>query len=216
MALYKNTVTDLLWDVLSKLMVIEELNSFRLVGGTSLSLLLGHRKSIDIDFFTDAEYGSIDFNTIDRILMDTFGYVELSYEGNNGLGKSYFIGSGKENNIKIDMFYTDVFVFPIKIIENIRLSQLQEIIAMKLEVIGHNGRKKDFWDIHELLEHYILSDMLYFYEKRYPYSYSRNKIIEKLSDFDAAEIDFDPICFRGKYWELIKLDIIEEVRNHDR
>ncbi len=60
MALYKNTVTDLLWDVLSKLMVIEELNSFRLVGGTSLSLLLGYRISIDIDFFTDAEYGSID------------------------------------------------------------------------------------------------------------------------------------------------------------
>ena len=50
MALYKNTVTDLLWDVLSKLMVIEELNSFRLVGGTSSSLLLGYRKSIDIDF----------------------------------------------------------------------------------------------------------------------------------------------------------------------
>ncbi len=81
------------------------------------------------------------------------------------------------------MFYTDVFVFPIKIIENIRLSQLQEIIAMKLEVIGHKGRKKDFWDIHELLEHYILSDMLYFYEKRYPYSYSRNKIIEKIERF---------------------------------
>ena len=114
------------------------------------------------------------------------------------------------------MFYTDVFVFPIKIIENISLSQLQEIIPMKLEVIGHKGRKKDFWDIHELLEHYILSDMLYFYEKRHPHSYSRNKIIEKLCDFDAAEIDFDPICFKGKYWKMIKLDIIEEIRNHDR
>jgi hypothetical protein len=62
MNIYKNTVSDLLWELLSALMTFDELNSFHLVGGTSLSLLLGHRKSIDIDLFTDAEYGTIDFD----------------------------------------------------------------------------------------------------------------------------------------------------------
>ncbi len=38
MKIYKNTVSNLLWEVLSKLMTIDELKSFRLVGGTSLSL----------------------------------------------------------------------------------------------------------------------------------------------------------------------------------
>lgn len=49
MDIYKNTVSELLWEVLSKLMILDELKTFRLVGGTSLSLLLGHRISVDID-----------------------------------------------------------------------------------------------------------------------------------------------------------------------
>ncbi|WP_313189426.1 nucleotidyl transferase AbiEii/AbiGii toxin family protein [Sphingobacterium sp.] len=41
-------------------------NSFRLVGGTALSLQLGHRESVDIDLFCDDSYGSIDFKSIDE------------------------------------------------------------------------------------------------------------------------------------------------------
>ncbi len=54
MKIHKNTVTDQLWEMLMNLMRYDELSSFRLVGGTSLSLLLGHRMSVDIDLFTDA------------------------------------------------------------------------------------------------------------------------------------------------------------------
>ena len=57
--LYWNTVNDLLKDCLIKLMQSTELNNFRLVGGTALSLHLGHRLSVDIDLFTDEEYGSV-------------------------------------------------------------------------------------------------------------------------------------------------------------
>ncbi len=59
--IFKNTVSDLLWETLTQLMNWEELSTFRLVGGTALSLQIGHRMSVDIDLFTDAEYGSIDF-----------------------------------------------------------------------------------------------------------------------------------------------------------
>ena len=48
MQLYVNTVSDLLWKSLAELMKINEFEKFRLVGGTSLSLQLGHRKSEDI------------------------------------------------------------------------------------------------------------------------------------------------------------------------
>jgi len=64
-ALHLNTVSDLLWDSLNKLMSVKEFNSFRIVGGTSLSLQLGHRESVDIDLFTDSEYGSIDFDKLE-------------------------------------------------------------------------------------------------------------------------------------------------------
>ncbi len=42
MKIYHNTVSDILWEYLKIVMSIEELSSFRLVGGTALSLQLGH------------------------------------------------------------------------------------------------------------------------------------------------------------------------------
>ncbi len=216
MKIYQNTVSDLLWKILSQLMRFEELASFRLVGGTSLSLLLGHRKSIDIDLFTDATYGTIDFKVIDSLFINSFPYVEMRYSGNRSVGKTYFIGNKKNETVKIDLFYTDKFVFPLIDYNGIRLSQLEEIAAMKLEVIGYNGRKKDFWDLHELLNYFTMPEMFEFYEKRYPLGYSKNELIEKLVYFDEAENDFDPICLRNKYWEIIKLDFEELIATNFR
>ena len=63
--LYYSTVTDPLKDSLIALMSSPVFEPFRLVGGTALSLQIGHRVSVDIDLFTDAPYGSIDFEKID-------------------------------------------------------------------------------------------------------------------------------------------------------
>lgn len=216
MNFYKNTVSDLLWEILSALMTFDELNSFRLVGGTSLSLLLGHRKSIDIDLFTDADYGTIDFDVIDELFLNSFQYVEMGSGGNNSMGKTYYIGYSTDEIVKVDLFYTDSFVFPILDFNGIRLSQLEEITAMKLEVVGHTGRKKDFWDLHELMEYYSLPEMLEFYEKRYPYGYSKDEIVKKLTDFSEADSDFEPICLKNKYWELIKIDFEEKIEKYYR
>lgn len=206
MKLYRNTVSDLLWEVLTKLMNSEVFQEFRLVGGTSLSLQIGHRESVDIDLFTDVEYGSIDFEKLDSELKNLFPYVEPVFIGKIAMGTSYFVGNHNDELIKLDIFYTDPFVFPLIEFDNIRLSSIEEIIAMKLEVIGNSGRKKDFWDIHELLEEFTLEQMFDFYFKRYPYNHSKDELLKKLTDFDEADNDFEPICYKGKVWELIKLD----------
>ena len=59
MKLHYNSVSENLLGILKKLMSSEVFKDFRLVGGTSLSLQRGHRKSIDIDLFTDIDYGSM-------------------------------------------------------------------------------------------------------------------------------------------------------------
>ncbi len=59
--LYTEVVTPQLLSILKTLMVSRPFDDFRLVGGTALSLYRGHRISVDIDLFTDALYGSIDF-----------------------------------------------------------------------------------------------------------------------------------------------------------
>jgi len=206
MDLYLNTVSDLLWNSLKQLMLIEEFNSFRIVGGTSLSLQLGHRESIDIDLFTAANYGSIDFSILETKLLETFPYVDSSSVDLVGMGKSYFIGNNENELIKLDLFYTDPFVFPVILEQNIRFSSIEEVVAMKFEVIANGGRKKDFWDIHELLETYTLDEMIDFYLKRNPYGYSKDELLAKTIDFSKAEDDFTPNCYKEKVWELIKLD----------
>jgi hypothetical protein len=78
--------------------------------------------SMDVDLFTDAEYNSIDFDFLDQLFLETFNYVEKGFGGNNSMGKSYFIGNIENDTIKVELFYTDPFVFPHIEYENLRLS----------------------------------------------------------------------------------------------
>ena len=67
--LHYETVSPLLRNVLHEMMSCEIFAPFLLVGGTALSLQLGHRVSDDIDLFTDAEYGSLDFQAMQSWLV---------------------------------------------------------------------------------------------------------------------------------------------------
>ena len=93
--LYYSTVSPDLKSVLKIVMDSDILKPFRLVGGTSLSLQLGHRISIDIDLFTDSDYGSLNFEDIETFLKSKFSFIVLSSELTS-FGKSYFIGSSKK------------------------------------------------------------------------------------------------------------------------
>lgn len=76
--LYYNTIAPLLLNVLKTLMAAKEFDAYRLVGGTALSLYRGHRQSVDIDLFSDAQYDSIDFVAIDLFLRKTYSYVDTN------------------------------------------------------------------------------------------------------------------------------------------
>lgn len=206
--LYYSTVNKLLKESLIQLMQSKIFDDFRLVGGTALSLQIGHRESIDIDMFSDADYGSLDFRAIEIYLKDNFQYVDF-LDNIPAMGKSYSIGENKENTVKLDLYYTDDYIQPAIEVDGIRMATIEEIIAMKLEVIQGGGRKKDFWDLHELLRSHDLSQMLDLHEQRYPYSHDKDLIIKNFTSFEQADEDFNPICFKGKYWEFIKEDFEE-------
>ena len=206
--MYWNTVNELLRESLSVLMQAEEFAAFRLVGGTSLSLQLGHRISVDIDLFTNADYGSVDFDSIDAFLVSHFAYVDADFGTPAGMGRSYLIGQDRENNVKLDLYYTtEKFIQQPLTVDGIRLATIEEIIAMKVDVVSRGGRKKDFWDLHELLPKYSISKMMELHQKRSEHTHNREQLLKNFRDFKQAEDDFDPECLRGKYWEFIKEDI---------
>lgn len=208
-SLYFNTVTDQLKSVLLHLMNEALFDPFILVGGTALSLELGHRMSVDIDLFTDAEYGSIDFKELDAYLKRQFPYVDSLNIEITGMGKSYFLGNSEDDCIKLDLYYTDKFIRDLNLKDGIRLAHLDDIVAMKMDVISRNGRKKDFWDLHELLNRYSFDEMIFLHQLRYPYSHSEEELRDKITDFSFADEDFDPICLKGKQWDYIKLDFLD-------
>lgn len=126
--IHYNTVNEHLRSALERLMGASIFDPFRFVGGTSLSLQIGHRLSVDIDLFTDAAYGSINFDEIDTFLSNNFEEVQHSGEGLPSFGKSYFITANKSipySTVKLDVFYSpEQFVNEPRIEGNIRMATI--------------------------------------------------------------------------------------------
>src|SRR5690606_17672822 len=124
---------------------------------TSLALQIGHRISIDLDFFGRTELKEAEYTE----LLTQFGPTILLKKSKNILIYSV-------NGIKVDFVdYNYPWLSPPSIVENIRLASKIDIAAMKLNAIVGRGSKKDFIDIYFLLKEYCLSEMLGFYRKKY-------------------------------------------------
>lgn len=215
--LHFETVSALLRETLDILMQEPSFAPFRLVGGTNLSLRFGHRISVDIDLFTDAEYRSLDFRVFETFLKKRFPYYECTSNTSIvGEGKSYHIGKSINEHIKIDLMYADPFLEQAEIIDGIRMAGTKDIIAMKMNVVTRGGRKKDFWDLHRLLHEYPLSEMLDLHAQRYKWEHNEKELLKKFTDFTEADNQPDPICLQLKDWDEIKLDLIDEAENYSR
>jgi hypothetical protein len=74
------------------------------------------------------------------------------------------------------LYYTDDYIQPAIEVDGIRMATIEEIIAMKLEVIQEEGKKTLGFT---LLRSHDLSQMLDLHEQRYPYSHDKD-LIKKL------------------------------------
>lgn len=216
MRLYYDTVSTPLLSILRRLLSSDIFKDFRLVGGTALALQRGHRRSVDIDLFTDLDYA-------DMPVSDMRDYLEKEFPFHRGTesmnmpanGYHIFLSEGQEPPIKVDFFYTEPFIFPAIDEDGLRLADQREIAAIKLGVIGNQiYRQKDYWDVHDLLENYSLSEMIQWALQRDPYSFTKDDIIRGLQQVNQVEesptgiVSLKPLS----YWELKVLDLMEEVK----
>ena len=157
--LYKETVSTEMWELLQKLMKDEMLKDFNLVGGTALSLQIGHRLSIDINLFTT---GNFDEQELLKHLATKYPELLINDMFNNTILLDI-------DKIKVDILsHQYPWQKPIETKEGMRLASLEDIGAMKLHAIFQNGtRIKDFTDMHFLLEHHPLRTYLEAYKNKY-------------------------------------------------
>lgn len=215
MKLHYQTVSPILIDSLHRLMRHRAFKNFYLVGGTALSLQRGHRLSIDIDLFTNVPYGQINTNEIEKALIEIFPYTDrLNELHHSQMVYSLYIGNNKETCIKLDLCYDETPIFPLIETEGLRIASEKEIAAMKIQAITQNEqRRKDFWDIHDLLESYTLAEMVDWGMQRYPWSISKESVKEAFERLPQIKDYTDVICMKGKYWEFIVEDLIEEAKS---
>lgn len=145
--------------LLGRLQAEPLLCSTRLVGGTALSLQIGHRVSDDLDLFSVAP---LDGMAVQRMLVDKYGFVPTIIEENTLIG---FI-----QGVKIDVIYHP-FPWLEKAIEEdgFRIATKKDIAAMKMHAIINSGKRlKDFVDIAFLSMHFSYNDIKRLLLRRYP------------------------------------------------
>jgi hypothetical protein len=137
----------------------KKLKEFSLVGGTALSLYMGHRRSIDLDLFSQHTFvvGELQDHLYEKYNFTTLNIADVTLIG--------FI-----DGVKVDcIYYKYPVIEPINEIEEIRLASIRDIAAMKLTAISQDGtRLKDFIDIAFLSTRMTLNNMLDAFNKKFP------------------------------------------------
>jgi hypothetical protein len=205
--LYKETIEPKTLELLIDLQKEPLLSTFNLVGGTALALHLGHRKSIDLDFFTSE---SFDLEEVKMMLIKKYDF-KVSYSRSQTL-------KGFINGVKVDFIKFDYpHLHNCDIIDEVRIESIPDIIAMKLLSITDNGsRIKDFIDIAYLSSRFSLEEMLQFFIRKITNS---NIImpIKALTYFD--DIDFNEsivMLYNDFDWDKISNRLIDMTKEPNR
>lgn len=135
------------------------LSSSRLVGGTALSLQIGHRESEDLDLFSTE---SLDMTSVQPLLISKYGLIPSVVNEHTLIG---FI-----QDVKIDIIYHPYPWLKEAIVDDgCRIADKIDIAAMKMHAIINSGKRpKDFIDIAFLSMFYSYNQIKSLLLRRYP------------------------------------------------
>lgn len=175
---------------------VPEIKQAYLAGGTSLALQIGHRISVDLDFFTKHEFN-------EKEVSAKLAFLPEFVQDGTAQGTVW----GRIGKIKFSIFY---YKYPLLSqtlsFEGIQLANLVDIAAMKIHAIEDRGTRRDFIDVYFLAKKYTLEEMLDFYQKKYAvledHLYS---ILRSLDYFEDAEQESQmPRMLTEVNWKEVK------------
>jgi len=203
--LYVETVEPRALSLLRQLFTVPTLSSFSLVDGTALSLLYGHRKSIDLDLFSEEMF---DNGAVLKTLATEFGNSLDNRSSMTQIGIFAFI-----DQIKVDLIrHPHPLIRKKQNPDGLRMFSAEDIIAMKVQAVLQRGKKKDFYDISELLNHFSVADFVQFHKEKYATQNLAITVPQAITYFADAEDDLDPIGLKGQTWNKVKASITAKVR----
>jgi len=199
--LHYQTIDKATLELLKTIQSFSCFENLRLVGGTSLALQIGHRKSIDLDLFGEIDADEFEISNV----LNHFNQITI-------LKKSANINIYSINQVKVDIVnYPYPWIESEQIIDSLKLAHKKDIAAMKIAAITNRGTKKDFVDIYFLLNHFPLQEILNFYLQKY-HDGSEFLALKSLLYFDDAEPDEDLDMLEPISWKDVKQTIIAQVK----
>jgi hypothetical protein len=163
------------------------LKSFYLVGGTALALQIGHRLSVDFDFFSREDLPERLLQNVRRVFREA--QVEAT------------LRTAEQVNCLINNIKTTFFSYPYDVVlpfieyKNVPIISIKELAAMKAFAIGKRLSYKDYVDWYFLLQerHINLEETIAIAEKKYGGDFNDRLFLEQLaslSDIRTSDIDF--------------------------
>ena len=192
--LCKETVSEETMEMVHLLMKDDMLKSFYLVGGTSLALRFGHRKSIDIDLFTTEKF--------DRLMLENHLREKLDPDWVMQKSHGMAITKGREN---IDLWY---YPAPIinepEVIDGVRMLSVEDVACMKVNSIAYGGDcPKDYIDLYYVLEKKSMSDIINAYSRKYS-DLPANEHVKCLSSVEPVKDKHLESFDKSLNWEKIE------------
>ena len=199
-------VTPELRDLLQFIGTCPFVKRFYLAGGTALALRLGHRRSIDLDFFSNVD--TVSRTTRQEILRALASRDAQAIEATEG-------------NLLLDVQGVHVGFFsysyplldPTEDVQGAAVASITDIGLMKLDALISRGARKDFYDLYWIAQQLPLADLLEMGREKYPYARDFEWLaVEGLVYFDNADRDVPPLLVEDVPWEEVKVFFQTEAR----
>ena len=184
-------------------------NSYYLAGGTAIAIQIGHRVSVDFDFFSDEKIPKTLLPELKKLFPRT---MSIRASVNNSDELTIFA-----NDTKITFLYYPFTLIKPKIdIEGLQVANLKELAAMKAYTIGRRADYKDYIDIYYLLagKYTLLQEIIEIAKKKYRDDFNDRLFLEQLiylDDINTTKIEL--LKKEQLTKESMKAFFIDEVKN---
>jgi len=178
---------------------------FYLAGGTAVALHLGHRLSLDLDFF-----GPMSFDARDLAArLSELGHFQLEQITADTL-------LGELEGVRTSFFrYRYPLIAEPSSVLGIMVAGLEDLTAMKLDAISQRGTRRDFIDLYFIVQSGLpLPEALQCYRRKYAkVNVDLVHVVKSLAYFADAESEPMPQMLADVSWKAVRRFFEQEARS---
>ncbi|HND47663.1 MAG TPA: nucleotidyl transferase AbiEii/AbiGii toxin family protein [Anaerolineales bacterium] len=193
-----NTISPQMRSILMEFAKNELSKEFYLAGGTALALQLGHRLSVDLDFFSATQADIPALMEPLRHTLQEFSPI-LS---DSSWGNLVFLANG----VRVGFYgYGYEMVNPLLQAEGMALASVEDIALMKMDALLARASRKDFHDLYAICQRIDLRGLLELAPRKYPSVRDfEAQVARHMVAFERAEVESPLPLIEQVEWDTVK------------